>query len=150
MIRLALGALAALVLLCGHPARADWAGGAMTEVPLESNGASWFVRATINGTQRGLFLVDTGASLCVLAPSMASKLSLHPSGEQVELHTANGVVKAPVVKLSSVDVGGNRARDVQAVVHGAVGPPLDGIIGLSFLNEFSYAVDPRRRVLRLR
>jgi hypothetical protein len=31
-----------------------------------------------------------------------------------------------------------------------VAPPLDGVIGLSFLNNFSYAVDPRRRVLRLR
>lgn len=150
MRRLVLMTLAAAALLGGRDARADWAGGAMTEVPLESNGSSWFVRATINGTQRGLFLVDTGASLCVLAPAMASKLSIRSGGDTVELHTANGVVKAPLVRLSSVDVGGNRARDVQAVVHGAVGPPLDGIIGLSFLNEFSYAVDPRRRVLRLR
>jgi aspartyl protease family protein len=148
MRRLLLLVLVALAF--GRDARADWAGGAMTEVPLDGNGSSWFVHATINGTQRGLFLVDTGASLCVLAPEMARRLSLPPSGTQVELHTANGVVKAPVVRLSSVDVGGNRARDVQAVVHAAVAPPLDGIIGLSFLNEFSYAVDPRRRVLRLR
>ena len=32
---------------------------------------------------------------------------------------------------------------------GAVTAPLDGIIGLSFLNRFSYGIDPRRRVLRL-
>jgi predicted aspartyl protease len=68
----------------------------------------------------------------------------------VQLQTANGVVTAPLVRLHSVDVGGNRARDVAAVVHPAVPPPLDGVIGLSFLDHFTYAVDPRRHILRLR
>ena len=37
-----------------------------------------------------------------------------------------------------------------AVVHPAVPAPLDGVIGLSFLDHFTYAVNPRRHVLRLR
>ena len=47
-------------------------------------------------------------------------------------------------------MGGNRARDVPAVVQNAVGPALDGIIGLSYLDNFSYAIEPKRRMLRLR
>ncbi len=143
------GALLALLVL-GSPAHAEWAGGTQGEVPLDSNGRSWLVRATLNGTVSGLFLLDTGATLCVLAPETARRLGLAGTGQRVDLETANGTVRAPLIQLRSVDVGGNRARDVDAVVHPAVAPPLDGVIGLSFLNHFSYAIDPRRRVLRLR
>jgi aspartyl protease family protein len=142
-------ALLALLLLA-PAASADWATGAQTEVPLEGNGSGWLVHATLNGRIDGLFLLDTGASICVLAPGTARQLDLPPTAGQVELRTANGTVRAPIVQLRSVDVGGNRARDVDAVIHPAVQPPLDGIIGLSFLDHFSYGVDPRRRVLRLR
>ena len=145
-----------LVLLLGvasallaEPARAEWAAGAQSEVPLDGDGAAWRVRATLDGNVSGLFLLDTGASLCVLAPTVARRLRLAPAG-QVQLQTANGVVTAPLVQLRSIDVGGNRARDVMAVVHPAVPPPLDGVIGLSFLDHFTYSVDPRRHILRLR
>ena len=136
-------------VLLAEPARAEWAAGAQSEVPLDGDGAAWRVRATLDGNVSGLFLLDTGASLCVLAPTVARRLRLAPAG-QVQLQTANGVVTAPLVQLRSIDVGGNRARDVMAVVHPAVPPPLDGVIGLSFLDHFTYSVDPRRHVLRLR
>ena len=128
---------------------AQWASQAHTEVALDGNGQSWVVHATVNGNQRGVFLLDTGASYCVLTPNAARRLNVPSSSAHVSLRTANGVVQAPLVRLSSIDVGGSRARDVQAVVHDAVAAPLDGIIGLSFLNNFTYAVDPRRKVLRL-
>jgi clan AA aspartic protease (TIGR02281 family) len=142
---------AALVLaaLVSGTSRAEWTGGANSEVPIEGNGSAWLVRATLNGNVSCTFMIDTGATLCVLGPGTARRLNLTPTGEQVELRTANGVVQAPVVHLRTLDVGGNRARDVTAVVHGAVGAPLDGIIGLSYLNNFRYSIDPRRRILRL-
>ena len=141
--------LALVALLVAMPLAADWAGGLQREIPLDGNGNTWLVHATVNGSMSGLFLLDTGASYCVLAPTAARRLGVKASGESVEIRTANGVVRAPVIELATVDVGGNRARQVRAIVHPAVAPPLDGIIGLSFLNHFSYGVDPRRRVLRL-
>jgi len=39
---------------------------------------------------------------------------------------------------------------VKAVVHDSVMPPLDGIVGLSYLNNFSYVIDAKQRLLRLR
>ena len=142
-----LGVAIVLGLSLGGASRAEWTSGGRTEVPLDGNGSSWFVRATLNGNVNGTFLIDTGATLCVVTPTTARRLGFEPSGDEVELRTANGVVRAPVMRLKTVDVGGNRARDVSAVVHDAV--PGDGIIGLSYLNNFSYAVDPRKRVLRL-
>jgi aspartyl protease family protein len=146
--RLRLLGLAAALLAA--PGRSEWATGAPADVALDGDGAAWLVRATLNGKVKGLFLLDTGASVCVIVPGLARRLGAEPTGLEAELRTANGVVRAPVVRLRSVDVGGNRARDVVAVVHAAVAPPIDGVIGLSYLNNFSYAIDPRRRVLRLR
>lgn len=160
MTRLVLLLGVASVLLA-EPARAEWASGAQSEVPLDGDGAAWRVRATLDGTVSGLFLLDTGASLCVLTPAVARRLGLAPKGQDhqqdhqqghqmIQLQTANGIVTAPLVQLRSIDVGGNRTRDVMAVVHPAVPPPLDGVIGLSFLDHFTYSIDPRRHILRLR
>jgi aspartyl protease family protein len=120
-----------------------------TEVALEGNGHSWVVKATINGRLTGTFLLDTGATFCVLTPDAAKRLRVTTGSETVMLRTASGIVTVPRVELASVQIGSARAGGVAAVVQDAVEPPLDGIIGLSFLNRFSYAIVPNRRVLRL-
>jgi clan AA aspartic protease (TIGR02281 family) len=137
------------LLLAAGPARGEWVSHGESEIRLDGNGNSWVVRATLNGRLQGRFLLDTGASVCVLSPDAARRLGV-TSRREVELHTANGVVHAPVVELGSVEIGGNRAQGVTAVVHPGVPQQLDGIIGLSFLNRFSYGIEPGRRILRLR
>ena len=47
--------------------------------------------------------LDTGASLCVLAPTTARRLKLRETGEQTEMRTANGVVNVPLVPIQTVD-----------------------------------------------
>ncbi|HLK10362.1 MAG TPA: retropepsin-like aspartic protease [Candidatus Binatia bacterium] len=149
MVRRLLRAAAAVLLLVA-PAAAEWVNAPRTEVPLEGDGTTWIVRATVNGRASGRFLLDTGASLCVVTPTLLERIGLHASDESVALQTANGVVTAPLVRLADLAVSGNRAGGVAAVVYGGVPAGLDGIVGLSFLNRFSYSVDPQRRVLRLR
>jgi aspartyl protease family protein len=130
------------------PARGEWRT-TPGSVPLRGDGTSWMVQVTINGRAQGLFLLDTGASYCVIAPALARELGLPPTGSFATVHTANGAVRAPVVRLRSLELGDIHAHDVQAIVHDAVGPQLDGVIGLNFLNRFRYAVDPQRRLLEL-
>lgn len=69
---------------------------------------------------------------------------------QIEVDTAAGPVRAGVVRLQSVAVGLQRADRVQALVLDAIEDDLDGVIGLNFLDQFTYAIDPRRGVLELR
>lgn len=142
--------LTVALALLARPAPADWSAGGSGEVPLDGDGTAWMVRATLNGSTRALFLLDTGATYCVLSTSLSRRLGLRPGRTSLDLQTANGTVTVPVVELRTLDVGGSRAHGVQAVVHDAVRSPLDGIIGLNFLNQFHYAIDPRRRTLRLR
>ena len=140
---------ALLVVLAASPTVAQWRSGG-SEIPLDGEGNVWTLRAKLNDRVSGTFLLDTGASVCVLAPSIAKKLDLEETGTDVELRTANGVVKAPLVRIDSIQVGRNRAEDVPAVVHSAVAGSLDGVLGLSFLNTFDgYKVDTRNHTLRL-
>jgi clan AA aspartic protease (TIGR02281 family) len=118
-------------------------------VSLHGDGTSWVVRATLDGGTPARFLLDTGASYCVIAPALASRLSLAPTGSFATIATANGPVRAPIVIVKELDLGGGVcAHDVEAVVHEAA-PQLDGLLGLNFLNRYRYAVDPERRQLEL-
>ena len=140
---------ALLVVLAASPTGAQWRTGG-SEIPLDGEGNVWTLRAKLNDRVSGTFLLDTGASVCVLTPALARKLDLEETGTEVELRTANGIVKAPLVTIDSVQVGRNRAEDVPAVVHPAISDSLDGVLGLSFLNTFDgYKIDARNHTLRL-
>ena len=122
---------------------------ALALVALHGDGTSWVVRATLDGGTPAQFLLDTGASYCVIAPALASRLSLAPTGSFATIATANGPVRAPIVIVRELDLGGGVcAHDVEAIVHEAA-PQLDGLLGLNFLNRYRYAVDPERRQLEL-
>jgi clan AA aspartic protease (TIGR02281 family) len=153
LIGLAAALLVAGGLLLGNSAVAgEWARGPRRgQVPLERTPMGvWIVEATLDGRVHGRFLLDTGATWCALTSRTAARLRLAQVGEQVEMQTAGGLVPMPIVRIGSVVVGGHRARRVQAVIlpHD-VGRDLDGVIGMNFLNQFTYAIDPRRAVLRL-
>ena len=146
--RLVVAALALLAVAV--PARGEWTSGGDGEVRLDGDGTAWLVHATLDSKLPGVFLLDTGATYCILTTATARRLHLSPGTVQAEMRTANGVVRVPVVQVPTIDVGGNRAHDVTAVVHDAVESPLAGILGLSYLDHFKYSIDPKRRVLRLR
>jgi aspartyl protease family protein len=110
------------------------------------------VEAKLNGKVSGTFLVDTGASYCVITPETARRLGVseEPDDDPIALITPAGRIEAPVTTLRSVEVARASAGDVSAVIYPAVEAPLSGILGLSFLRQFEFSVDARHRVLRLR
>lgn len=89
----------------------------------------------LNGRQVDA-MIDTGATLVAVNSSTARRvgLSLNPSDFSHEVNTANGTIKAAVVMIGRLQVGGITVNDVQAIV-------LDdkalrtNLIGMSFLNR---------------
>jgi len=120
-------------------------------IPLSGGSKHLIVRGTLNDTLSGPLLIDTGASYCVLTRATAARLGLRAqSGASVPVATANGEVEAGLVRLDSIQVEDARLAGVDAVVMDAVEPPLVGIIGLSFLNQFRrYSVDQTRGTIQL-
>ena len=121
-----------------------------TAVTLHRAGGNWFAQVRLNDSRTARFLVDTGASTCVISPGLASALDIQPArgAEPVPLQTISGLTSGHVVKIPSLRVGDVEARDVVAVIH-PVGPSMDGILGNTFLSRFTVTLDPERGLLRL-
>ena len=94
------------------------------------------VEALIGGTVRTRLLLDTGAEFTVLSLAAARRLALDlGSAAVIPLRSASGVFFAPIIKVQSMTVGDATAYDVEVIVHDAT-PGLDGLLGMSFLDNF--------------
>ena len=120
------------------------------EVPLRRARGGWFAEVTMHDGRTATFLVDTGASICVISPELAaaSGIEAADNAESVHLQTLSGRTSGRMVTLPSIRVGEAEARGVKAIVHDI--PGMDGILGNTFLARFVATLDPERRVLRLR
>ena len=105
-------------------------------VPLRRDGNAMLVEALVGGTLRTRLLLDTGAEFTVLSMAAARRLALNLGNAAViPLRSASGVFFAPIIKVQSIAVGDAVAYDVEVVVHDAT-PGLDGLLGMSFLDNF--------------
>ncbi len=122
-------------------------------VAIEGRGKVLIISATINQRISGRFLLDTGASYCVISKDTAASANLsgRKDGPKVRMATASGaLVEATLGEARRIDVGDAVARDVQvAVVDGDPFPGFQGLIGLSFLQHFKYSVDSKSGELLL-
>ena len=118
-------------------------------VPLESGLGVWIVTAVVNG-QRGRFLLDTGSSVVVVGPALATAAGLKPAPEHeaVELQTLGGRTKGPSAIAATLEVGDAILSEVPVVLHDP-GPGVDGILGNTFLSHYLVTVDADRRQLAL-
>jgi clan AA aspartic protease (TIGR02281 family) len=122
-------------------------------VPIVRRGSAILVRGHINAQVETLFLVDTGATLCVLTRTTAGHLGLtsSPLAGPVTVHTASGSIEAPLILVDLIQVGAAEAGGVEAIIHDVPGLPSDvgGLLGLSFLNRFTVEIDPVRGTMQL-
>jgi aspartyl protease family protein len=120
----------------------------MTELNAGENG-HFITKADINN--RGIrVLVDTGASAVALSFEDAERVGLKPGNLKydVEVSTANGVVKAARVTLREVEIDSVRVNDVSGMVlpKGALNGTL---LGMSFLARLrSFSIENGRLILK--
>lgn len=122
-----------------------------TRVTLHRAGGGWLADVRLNDSRTARFVVDTGASACVLSPELATALRIHtgPRAETVPMQVVGGVTAGRRVTLASVRVGDAEVENVDAIVH-SIGPGIDGLLGNTFLGRFTVTLDPDRGVLVLR
>lgn len=122
-----------------------------TLVALHRARGNWIADVHLNGSRTARFVVDTGASACIISPELAADLGVRPGpgAEMVPMQVVGGVTAGPRISLASVRVGDAEVENVPAVIH-SIGPGIDGLLGNSFLGRFTVTVDPGRGVLILR
>ena len=102
---------------------------------------------TINGTVQARLIVDTGASLTLLASDKVRALgiTIPPDAPHVKLQLADGrFLSLPVIKIASLRMGEMVVEDLDVVVserrlRG------DGLLGQNFLRHFRVVLEPARR-----
>jgi clan AA aspartic protease (TIGR02281 family) len=121
-----------------------------TTVRLQRLGGNWVAEVRVNDARTARFLVDTGASTCVISPGLAAALNIRPDrpAPTVPLQTISGLTRGQLVSIPTLRVGDVEAEDVIAVVH-PLGTSMDGILGNTFLARFLVTLDPAQGVLRL-
>lgn len=122
-------------------------------VPIVQEGSTILVQGRLNHQVETFFLVDTGATLCVLTKATADRLGLtSSSGETVvTVNTASGSIEAPLIQVDLIQVGEAEARSVGAIIHDLPSLPstVGAVLGLSFLNRFKVEIDAVERVMLL-
>lgn len=99
-----------------------------------NNRGQYVTRGAINNRSVE-FLVDTGANIIAMNTPTARALGIdYMAGRLTAGNTAGGVVAARAVTLETVEVGGIRASNVEAVVLPGDSPPLV-LLGMSFLQH---------------
>jgi len=122
-------------------------------IELEREGNSFYVEARINGKQSARLMLDTGASSVQITPRLARRAGIDiAGGESVKCTLANGAsVPARAVTLDEVRLNGVKARDVRALILDQdASSDSDGLLGMSFLDNFIFKVDPNNNQLILK
>lgn len=104
-----------------------------------AHGGVLLVPCLLNDAYRYWLLADTGAALTMLTPQVAQEVGLEPDRpvRQQRIASVHRTALAPVLRLSSLQVGGQRAADLDVIVTDmAINLRLDGILGVNFLEQF--------------
>lgn len=120
--------------------------GGETRIPLAPDGHFWLT-ARVNGVERRM-LVDTGATLTTLSPSLAAEARLEPQPlrQPIMLRTANGTIPGKLVTVGELAFGNVVARDLDAVVAPGIGEV--NVIGMNLLSRLgSWRVEGRTLIL---
>ncbi len=96
--------------------------------------------------------IDTGATYVLISWDIAEALDLKPafSEKRVDIITASGIEKAPLLNVDTVRFIDKTADNVDVLIHDL--PPksyVDGLLGLSFLRNFNLHLNFREGYLEL-
>jgi len=128
--------------LGGTPASVGGTGGSAAgrQIVLSaSSGGHFLALGAINGRAVN-FMVDTGATVVSIGQGTAEQLGIkYREGRHVTAQTANGMVQAYAVNLTTVRIGDVEVRGVEAIVVPAQMSHV--LLGNSFLSRFQMRRD---------
>lgn len=123
-------------------------------IPITTVNGSIILSALLNDTRTARLILDTGATMTVLATDLAVELSLFSGSKNqvTTIQTAGGPVQVTLSRLDSVQVGSAIVHHVPVAIHDVpnMGPNIEGLLGMSFLRHFLLTLDAEHNRLYLR
>ncbi len=115
-----------------------------TALPAISAGGSTIVSVLVNDKVLGTFILDTGATTVIISKSFAEQLKIDLNDEySSHIIMADGS-KSPAkpVILESMKIGDAHVQNLSAfILPGQVAKSIDGLLGMSFLENFIMHLD---------
>jgi aspartyl protease family protein len=101
---------------------------------------------------RSKLALDTGATYVMIPWEIAEALGINPEliQEKTNIITASGTEKVPIAEIESISVAGCKSNKTKVIIHDL--PPssyIDGLLGLSFLKNFTLKIDFKNGYLDL-
>jgi clan AA aspartic protease (TIGR02281 family) len=122
-------------------------------IPVRRYGGSIIVPVNVNNEKSVHLILDTGATMTVLSTDVAIELGLTSDSESqiATVNTAGGPVQVNMIRVKSMGIKGARANNVVVAIHDLpdIQPGIDGLLGMSFLNNFLVTLDSNQGQLHL-
>ncbi len=109
------------------------------------------VYADLNENARQKFLIDTGASITTIPSAKAKELGIETDiNDPIRtLSTAGGLIRAPEITLSSIQIDNWKIRDMKVLIVDIPHQEETGLLGLNFLNRFRMNLNSNDGILTL-
>ena len=114
------------------------------------------VEAQVGPDERGLFLLDSGASRTMVARDLASRVGAAREGQPVRIQAFGGArrgvneLTGVVVRFEGAEVGPDGLRAVDLSIRSRLaGVEVSGFLGLDLLRGRRVAIDTTRQRVRL-
>jgi aspartyl protease family protein len=110
------------------------------------------VSVVVNGRYPQEMVLDSGASLISLPPSVAAKFGLKPSDKdpKIVLQLADGrEIDGRLMRLTSVRVGKFQVDNIECAVLGNEAYAAEPLLGMSFLENFKFEIDSAAKKLTM-
>lgn len=122
-----------------------------TVIPLISSGNGFLVTVKLSNTLTIRMMLDTGATLTVIDQTFLDQSTVQPiyTGEMRTLLTANGEVSAPIIHFESLSLGNRSIHDFKVAVVPMNFQHFEGLLGMDFLGQFRFFIDPTHKTLSL-
>ncbi len=119
-------------------------------IPLIPYGNGFAVNAIVDGRYSIRLLIDTGATMTVIRPSLTELINTPTPQRSTVFQTANGSVRASIIKLDSLSLGDAEVKNLEVAVMPL--PELgkfDGLLGMNYLRHYRFTLSQKERLLRL-
>jgi clan AA aspartic protease (TIGR02281 family) len=122
-------------------------------IDLHDDGAKTLrVGVVVNGKHQQEMVLDSGASLISLPPTVAARFGLKPTSKdpKIILELADGrQIEGRLMKLGTVRVGKFIVENVECAVLGDEAVSAEPLLGMSFLEHFKFEIDSAAKKLTM-
>lgn len=118
-----------------------------TRVKMRKRGQSYYVEVLLNNKVTASLHLDTGCSISLMSPDVAERLGIRDGKKMYAILADGKKVESKQIMIDSVEVEGEKLKNIPFLVHETTG---DGLLGMSFLKYFNFKVDTKKHVLILK